>query len=333
MIEEIVTRAAEDLTTALNNFNGFSNDIFNENKATLKEELNKVIAKGFDEEKASLQNKITKAEEELNKTASTATANISTVKAKVENKLNESLETAKVDIANVTHNGVITLQNKTDDGTHTLETKTAQGKTSLEDALSAGLRTLEEKITSGETTLNTTTISNSKSLNHVKDTAITELQNKYNELKATLDKTNARFEQKKDELLIGIFSKSVFVQYPDMPTPDTFLSFEGYRWAEVNYGGAFFRASGGAASAFNSGAQGDAIRNITGKYTYFYGEPWKDKIKGAYCLSHGATKITGQAWIYNDNSAINFDASRVVPTAEENRPVNYTVRLWKLEKI
>lgn len=136
-----------------------------------------------------------------------------------------------------------------------------------------------------------------------------------------------------ENVLINIFTQSVFVQYPNMPTPDTFLSFEGYRWAEVNYDGAFFRAAGGHANGFNGGLQEDAIRNITGKYTYFYGEPWQDKTKGAYYLSHGATKITDQAWIHNDHSAINFDASRVVPTAEENRPVNYTVRLWKLEKI
>lgn len=146
-----------------------------------------------------------------------------------------------------------------------------------------------------------------------------------------------------DDVLINIFTQSVFVQFPNMPTPDTFLSFEGYRWAEVNYGGSFFRAGGGAASAFNSGAQGDAIRNITGSF-----EAWR--LSGELLNGNGIAQNENPSALYGvysknckttpnfegtnqENGCIKFNASRVVPTAEENRPVNYTVRIWKLEKI
>ena len=69
--------------------------------------------------------------------------------------------------------------------------------------------------------------------------------------------------------------------------------------------------------------QGDAIRNITGSSgdspnsgAYYYGA-----LAGG---AGGARKFAGEG--LRGRSAINFDASRVVPTAEENRPVNTSVR-------
>lgn len=145
-------------------------------------------------------------------------------------------------------------------------------------------------------------------------------------------------EKYTDNVLINIFTQTVFVQFPNMPTPDTFLSFQGYRWAEVNYGGAFFRASGGAASTFGSGVQGDAIRNITGVlegyHLGYYESQSMVRCKGSFIaelsnLYNRAAGVDGN----RDNIKVVFDASRVVPIANENRPNNYTVRLWKLEKI
>jgi hypothetical protein len=146
-----------------------------------------------------------------------------------------------------------------------------------------------------------------------------------------------------NDVLINIFTQTVFVQFPNMPTPDTFLSFEGYRWAEVNYGGAFFRAAGGHANGFNGGLQEDAIRNITGElvglhlgfyYSYIGVEDQTSHCKGVFTversnLYHRAAGVDKD----KNNIKVVFDASRVVPIANENRPVNYTVRLWKLEKI
>ena len=139
-----------------------------------------------------------------------------------------------------------------------------------------------------------------------------------------------------NDVLINIFTQTVFVQFPNMPTPDTFLSFEGYRWAEVNYGGAFFRAAGGHANGFNGGLQEDAIRNITGElvglhlgfyYSYIGVEDQTSHCKGVFTversnLYHRAAGVDKD----KNNIKVVFDASRVVPIANENRPVNYTVR-------
>ena len=69
--------------------------------------------------------------------------------------------------------------------------------------------------------------------------------------------------------------------------------------------------------------QGDAIRNITGSSgdsphsgAYYYGA-----FAGG---AGGARKFAGEG--LRGRSAINLDASRVVPTAPENRPVNTAVR-------
>ena len=82
--------------------------------------------------------------------------------------------------------------------------------------------------------------------------------------------------------------------------------------------GLFLRGHGGNSAALGI-QQGDAIRNITGafdnvniKYGAFRaGNKVDNTYIGTY---HGTTMST---W---------FDASRVVPTAEENRPVNMAVR-------
>lgn len=72
-------------------------------------------------------------------------------------------------------------------------------------------------------------------------------------------------------------------------------------------------------------AQGDAIRNITAfhSWTGVCANPFEDNIpqNGAF---YGEPTGTGYTWVkgpYYGNK-LYFDASRVVPTAEENRPVN-----------
>ena len=134
-----------------------------------------------------------------------------------------------------------------------------------------------------------------------------------------------------NDLLIKIFQNG-YIQWPGMPTPDTLFTFEGYRWAEVNYDGCFFRAKGKGAHPFGGEEQGDAIRNIKG----FLG------IEGTFNFSAPFYKETParqnvDAWqgyfeAYKRDE-MGFDAGLVVPTAEENRPRNRTFIIWKLEKI
>ena len=74
-------------------------------------------------------------------------------------------------------------------------------------------------------------------------------------------------------------------------------------------------------------AQGDAIRNITG-----YGGYAEHSLHirsgdagGAFYYS-GANNHLGSGSTDRDNQQLNFDASYVVPTANENRPINKAVR-------
>ena len=83
--------------------------------------------------------------------------------------------------------------------------------------------------------------------------------------------------------------------------------------------GLFLRGHGGNSSALGI-QQGDAIRNIKGSFGV------DAMILGA---SGAFSRITwhdgGHAGIAG-TGGISFDASRAVPTAEENRPVNQAVR-------
>jgi hypothetical protein len=76
-------------------------------------------------------------------------------------------------------------------------------------------------------------------------------------------------------------------------------------------------------------AQGDAIRNITGTMHAVMrddgiGETWD----GAFA----ATTPRSRSWSGTSGDAVRsltFNASRVVPTAVENRPLNVAIRVWK----
>ena len=137
-----------------------------------------------------------------------------------------------------------------------------------------------------------------------------------------------------DDLLIKIF-KNGYIQWPGMPAPDTLFNFEGYRWAEVNYNGCFFRAKGKGANPFDGEEQGDAIRNITGDFSgseIFHTTSFEN-FKGAFSLESLYAPMAIGTDGGRGSGKIKFDASRVIPTAEENRPRNKTFIIWKLEKI
>ena len=104
-----------------------------------------------------------------------------------------------------------------------------------------------------------------------------------------------------------------------------------------DYRGVFLRAYGSRTSSHygtvthQSGSlgelQGDAIRNITGKYSgYEFGN--SDGAK----RQEGALYDTGERWYsgnrnHSDHAiTLGLDASRVVPTATENRPINIAVK-------
>lgn len=127
---------------------------------------------------------------------------------------------------------------------------------------------------------------------------------------------------------------ATYIQFPGKATPS---SLYGGKWDLVfENEGIFFRTEGGEASAFGSGIQGDAIRNITGKIeTKNFGAGDGSLIfNSTGALNKVTNGGTSTASVESRrNSAImdrlEFDASRSVPTAPENRPRNRTIRIWE----
>ncbi|GHV20769.1 hypothetical protein FACS189494_05170 [Spirochaetia bacterium] len=134
---------------------------------------------------------------------------------------------------------------------------------------------------------------------------------------------------------------SIYIRYPTIsgmttvPLPaDKF----GGTWANVSsyYAGRFFRVEGGNAAAFGS-AQADAIRNISGSVTNGLSNPnpgiplVENNVSGAFSISPNTSQrgeISSVGYV-NQGVYFNFSAANVVPTAAENRPVNYSIQIWQ----
>ncbi|XVK27629.1 tail fiber protein [Pectinatus frisingensis] len=98
-----------------------------------------------------------------------------------------------------------------------------------------------------------------------------------------------------------------------------------------NYQGLFLRGLGGNSEAIGN-IQGDAIRNITGTLDsgnsmtelQLFGEtPTTTGVFENFDWFHGSNGAD-EGNYYRANG-LSFDASRVVPTANENRPINTAV--------
>ena len=131
----------------------------------------------------------------------------------------------------------------------------------------------------------------------------------------------------------------IYTQYPQQKSPQEL--FPNTTWKEVNYGGAFFRASGGKAAAFNGGKQAGQILSHTHPITHSHNitDPGH---------SHGIPTGTQDAHNdgYNDH-AYGFEVNNSTTGSKtgitvdsfsgdsgpsggnENRPENYTIRIWK----
>ena len=203
------------------------------------------------------------------------------------------------------------------------------------------------------------------------------------------------YGNKKFNLVKGVWENffapaigTIYTQYPGKPTPTDIY---GGTWTDIstNFAGAFFRANGGNADAFEtyitistatatvitfatthelsigsllkssigevrmvsvinsttqvtvstdfseipSGdmliGQGDAIRNITGSF-------YNRRANGLGVSNAGALRFDGVAGgndgatgSANSGGTVSFNASRVVPTANDNRPANFTIKIWE----
>ena len=90
--------------------------------------------------------------------------------------------------------------------------------------------------------------------------------------------------------------------------------------------GLFLRGTGGNAAPLGT-VQGDAIRNITGTFvTDFNSADYSRYMSGAFDATNvpGLIRLDGN--VSHTDKLISFNVSRVVPTANENRPINRSVR-------
>ena len=106
-----------------------------------------------------------------------------------------------------------------------------------------------------------------------------------------------------------------------------------------DYRGVFLRGLGGNSAALGA-LQGDAIRNITGTmggsnsvdvglWDYGTGVFYQFN-QGRNSVATGTTREASNPipWYSYVSQGMGFDASRVVPVANENRPVNKAVRYF-----
>lgn len=87
--------------------------------------------------------------------------------------------------------------------------------------------------------------------------------------------------------------------------------------------GKFMRGTGGNAATIGT-VQQDAIRNITAKMTHNIGET-SSQLSGAFKRTSYTNRTAANSTPYLGVGALEFDASLVVPTANENRPLNMAV--------
>ena len=92
----------------------------------------------------------------------------------------------------------------------------------------------------------------------------------------------------------------------------------------------FLRGLGGD-SAYLGQRQSDAIRNITGNLGTAHIWIRRNKndtnaVGAFFMLSLGWDNLTRSNGIEDVRTTLAFDASRVVPVANENRPTNYAVQ-------
>ena len=117
---------------------------------------------------------------------------------------------------------------------------------------------------------------------------------------------------------------SVYVQFSGQTDPTTLF---GGTWDNISntYAGLFFRAEGGDAATFGETQAGGAP-NITGSFGNILNQSYSGAFsRGGYPLLSNGGSSTGGASVNLDASASNATYG----AAEEIRPANSTIRIWK----
>ena len=94
-----------------------------------------------------------------------------------------------------------------------------------------------------------------------------------------------------------------------------------------DYRGVFLRGLGGNSASLGE-LQGDAIRNITGEINVEVRSVASKYAYGAFYIGQDTDVGDDREENWGEGFRAKFDASRVVPVAEENRPINKAVRYF-----
>ena len=287
---------------------------------------NEALGKALEDLTVAYNNFITKAKETA--IAAISDTVIKQIKQDARDYIASELAAQKDTLEKAIEMAKIAIHNSAIEAETSLKQASEAKKKELASLITAAENVLKEKAAKTVQEINTTAKEELLRLQKVKEDAKKEI-NKIKETIAT--ECEKKSKTYTDTLLIKIFQNG-YIQWPWMPKPETVFSFKGYRWAEVNYDGCFFRAKGKDANPFNGDEQGDAIRNIKG----LVGIEGGVNPSGPFYIESPSPKNV-EAWQtaaqeYTTESTC-FDASRIVPTAEENRTRNRTFIIWKLEKI
>ena len=141
---------------------------------------------------------------------------------------------------------------------------------------------------------------------------------------------------------------ATYVQFPQQASPNELWG-NISTWTELNYSGAFFRASGGNAAAFNGGKQWQSIQSHnhnfswSGKHSHSINDPGHnhqvelgiddggaghggERTERHYGLDYTIKSTTG---ISVDSATISISGTTGSAGTTETRPDNYTIRVWK----
>ena len=139
----------------------------------------------------------------------------------------------------------------------------------------------------------------------------------------------------------------IYTQYPQQKSPQEL--FPNTTWEELKYDGAFFRASGGNAAAFNGGKQGQSIQSHNHTFSWSgshshgvtdpghshgvrtgtqdgHNEGYNDH---AYSFEENNSTTSSKTGISIDSKKISISGTTGSAGGNETRPENYTIRIWK----
>ena len=185
------------------------------------------------------------------------------------------------------------------------------------------------------------------------DSNRTSINNTIDELSNSINnKLNTTYKQEIFNIVHPI--GEIYVQFPGQDSPEKLYNKEGFissKWDTVNYDGAFFRSEGKGANLFENqtSCQNDVVgthkheadiaiisggshsHTVTTSFGYEQeAGNWGDKVNTV--KPHGGNVSLSSTADGNHTHDVRATIKNNLDTDTENRPKNYTVRIWKRTK-